>query len=181
MPGIDEPLSHSITRRSLLKTMGAGAVALSAGGLAEACGLGSIKGTTTNNTKKIVIGYVSPQTGEAAGFATGDNYVIDGIRAASAYKSGFKAGGKGYDVEIVVKDSQSNPNRASQVAQELVNSGVDIVLAASTPEVTNPVSDICEAGACPACPPSSPGRPGTSVAAPSPAAPSTSRRCSSSA
>jgi branched-chain amino acid transport system substrate-binding protein len=149
MPGIDDPLSHSITRRSLLKTMGAGAVALSAGGLAEACGLGTVKGTTTSNTGKIVIGYVSPQTGEAAGFAAGDNYVINQIRAAAAYKNGFKAGGKGYNVEIVVKDSQSNPNRASQVAQELVTSGVDIVLAASTPEVTNPVSDICEAGGVP--------------------------------
>jgi len=148
MPAIDEPLSHPITRRSLLKTIGAGAVALSAGGLAEACGLGSVKGTTTN-TGKITIGYVSPQTGEAAGFAAGDNYVVNKIRAAAAYKDGFKVGGKGYNVEIVVKDSQSNPNRASQVAQDLVNSGVDIVLAASTPEVTNPVADICEAGGVP--------------------------------
>jgi branched-chain amino acid transport system substrate-binding protein len=149
MPGIHEPLSHSITRRSLLKTMGAGAVALSAGGLAEACSLGAVKGTTTANTGKITIGFVSPQTGEAAGFAAGDNYVINKIRAAAAYKNGFQVGGKGYNVEIVVKDSQSNPNRASQVAQELVNGGVDIVLAASTPEVTNPVADICEAGGVP--------------------------------
>jgi branched-chain amino acid transport system substrate-binding protein len=149
MPGIHEPLSHSITRRSLLKTMGAGALALSAGGLAEACSLGAVKGTTTANTGKITIGFVSPQTGEAAGFAAGDNYVINKIRAAAAYKNGFQVGGKGYNVEIVVKDSQSNPNRASQVAQELVNGGVDIVLAASTPEVTNPVADICEAGGVP--------------------------------
>jgi branched-chain amino acid transport system substrate-binding protein len=149
MPGIESPLFQSITRRALLRKLGTGAVALSAGSLAAACGLGSVKGTTTNNTKKIVIGYVSPQTGEAAGFAAGDNYVINQIRSAAAVKNGFKAGGKTYDVEVVIKDSQSNPNRASQVAQELVNSGVDIVLAASTPEVTNPVSDICEAGGVP--------------------------------
>jgi branched-chain amino acid transport system substrate-binding protein len=138
-----------MSRRSLLKTIGAGALALSAGSIAEACGLGSVKGTTTNNTKKIVIGYVSPQTGEAAGFGAGDNYVINRLRAASAIKNGFKAAGKTYDVEIVVKDSQSNPNRASQVTQDLINSGVDIVLAASTPEVTNPVADLCEAGGIP--------------------------------
>ena len=95
MSGIEGRLSHYVTRRTLLKTMGAGALALSTSGLAEACGLGSVKGTSTNNTKKIVIGYVSPQTGEAAGFAAGDNYVIDGIRAASAYRNGFKAGGTG--------------------------------------------------------------------------------------
>jgi branched-chain amino acid transport system substrate-binding protein len=149
MSGIEGPLSHAVTRRTLLRSMGAGALVLGAGSLAEACGLGSVKGTTTNNTKKIVIGYVSPQTGEAAGFAAGDNYVINGIRAAGAYKNGFKAGGKTYDVEILVKDSQSNPNRASQVTQELVNSGVDLVLCASTPEVTNPVADFCEANGVP--------------------------------
>jgi branched-chain amino acid transport system substrate-binding protein len=138
-----------MSRRALLKTLGIGAVSLSAVTIAEACGLGSVKGTTTNNTKKIVIGYVSPQTGEAAGFAAGDNYVINRLRSSSAIKNGFKAGGKTYDVEIVIKDTQSSPNRASQVAQDLVNSGVDIVLASSTPEVTNPVADICEAGGVP--------------------------------
>jgi branched-chain amino acid transport system substrate-binding protein len=149
MPGIEDTFSHTLSRRSLLKTLGAGAVALGAAPILEACGLGSVKGTSTNNTKKIVIGYVSPQTGEAAGFALGDNFVINRLRSAAAIKNGFKAGGKTYDVEIVVKDTQSSPNVASQVAQDLVNSGVAIVLAASTPEVTNPVADICEAGGVP--------------------------------
>jgi branched-chain amino acid transport system substrate-binding protein len=146
MTDLENRLYQEISRRTLLKAAGAGALTLSAGALLDACG---IQGTSNSNSGKITIGYVSPQTGEAAGFATGDNYVIDGVRAASSYKNGFKAGGKGYDVEIVVKDSQSNPGRATAVTQELINAGADIVLCASTPEVTNPVATLCEASGVP--------------------------------
>ena len=46
---------------------------------------------------------------------------------------------------MVVKDSQSNPNRAAEVAKELiVNDEVAMMLVASTPETTNPVSTQCE-------------------------------------
>ena len=48
-------------------------------------------------------------------------------------------------VEVVVKDSQSNPNRAAEVAKDLiVKDKVDLMLVASTPETTNPVSTQCE-------------------------------------
>jgi branched-chain amino acid transport system substrate-binding protein len=146
MTEFQDRLDHEITRRTLLKAAGVGALTLSAGALLDAC---DIKGTTTSNNGKITIGYVSPQTGEAAGFATGDNYVINGVRAASAYKNGFKAGGKTYDVQIIVKDTQSSPTRATAVTQELINGGVDIVLCSSTPEVTNPVATLCEASGVP--------------------------------
>lgn len=146
MTDLEIRLYQEISRRTLLKAAGAGALTLSAGALLDACG---IQGTSNSNSGKLTIGYVSPQTGEAAGFATGDNYVIDGVRASSAYKSGFKAGGKGYDVEILVKDTQSNPTRATAVTQELINAGADIVLCASTPEVTNPVATLCEASGVP--------------------------------
>lgn len=147
MTDFEDRLNLAITRRALLKAAGAGAVTLSAGALLEACGLQGSSTPTSNG--KITIGYVSPQTGPVAGFATGDNYVIGGVRASSPYKNGFKVGSKTYDVEIVIKDTQSDPNRAGQVAQELVASGVDIVLCSSTPEVTNPVADICEANGVP--------------------------------
>lgn len=146
MAELENLLYSEITRRNLLKAAGAGALTLSAGALLEACG---IQGTSTGSNGKITIGYVSPQTGEAAGFATGDNYVINGVRAASAYKSGFKIGTKSYDVEIVVKDTQSSPARATAVTQELINGGADIVLCSSTPEVTNPVATLCEASGVP--------------------------------
>jgi branched-chain amino acid transport system substrate-binding protein len=146
MTEFEERMYQAITRRTLLKAAGVGALSLSAGALLDAC---DIRGTSTSSNGKITIGYVSPQTGEAAGFATGDNFVIDGIRASSAYKNGFKAGGKTYDVEIIVKDTQSSGARATAVTQELINAGADLILCASTPEVTNPVATLCEASGVP--------------------------------
>ena len=67
MADFENHLYQEITRRTLLKAAGAGALTLSAGALLEACG---IQGNSTTSNGKITIGYVSPQTGEAAGFAT---------------------------------------------------------------------------------------------------------------
>ncbi|QND58746.1 ABC transporter substrate-binding protein [Mesorhizobium huakuii] len=86
----------------------------------------------------IKLGYVSPQSGPLAAFAEADKFIIDGFLAAT------KAAGLNY--EVVVKDSQSNPNRAAEVAKELiVNDKVNLMLVASTPETTNPVATTCEA------------------------------------
>ncbi len=60
-------------------------------------------------------------------------------------KAGVKVGSATLPVEVVVKDSQSNPNRAAEVAKELIVSNkIDLMLVASTPETTNPVSTQCE-------------------------------------
>ncbi|MFT3975189.1 MAG: ABC transporter substrate-binding protein [Amaricoccus sp.] len=84
---------------------------------------------------KIKLGYVSPQTGPLAGFAESDAWNIQSFLASDL--------GKNFDV--IVKDSQSNPNRAAEVAKELIlDDGVNLMLAASTPENTNPVSGVCE-------------------------------------
>ena len=89
-------------------------------------------------SKPIKLGYVSPQTGPLAAFAEADKFIIDSFLAAT------KA--KGLKFEVVVKDSQSNPNRAAEVAKELiVTDEVNLMLVASTPETTNPVSTTCEA------------------------------------
>ena len=89
------------------------------------------------------IGYVSPQTGPLAPFGEADKWVIDQMKAA--FKSGLAIGGKKYDVQIILKDSQSNPNRAGEVANDLIlKDKVALVLTAGTPETSNPVSDACE-------------------------------------
>jgi branched-chain amino acid transport system substrate-binding protein len=134
---MDEPL---LLRRTLLKGLGLGAL----GAGAAACG-SSIRGSGPQTTGKIVIGFVSPQTGPLAGFASGDNFIADRIRKTAAYAKGFKAGGKTFQVEIVVKDTQSDPNRASQVARELIlQNHADLIVTSSTPETTNPVATVCE-------------------------------------
>src|SRR5207244_11506450 len=104
--------------------------------------------TTSSGT--IVIGYVSPQTGALAGFASSDNFVLSQVRSTRTYQNGFKLGSKTYDVKIVVKDTQSSPDRASQVARELIlTDKADLILTSSTPETTNPVADVCEASGIP--------------------------------
>lgn len=93
--------------------------------------------------KTIRIGYVTPTTGPLAPFAEADRFVIEQMR--QQFSKGLKLGAADYKVEILVKDSQSNPNRAAEVAGELIRKDkVNLVLVASTPETTNPVSDQCE-------------------------------------
>jgi branched-chain amino acid transport system substrate-binding protein len=134
-----------IARRSLLKGAGAGALAVGAGGFLAACGSG-IKGAGGSSTAGTInIGFITPLTGALAGFASGDKFVLQQVRATSAYKNGIKIGGKKYKVNVVVADSQSNPTRAGQVAQQLaLQNKVDMILTTSTPETTNPVASQCE-------------------------------------
>ena len=64
-------------------------------------------------------------------------------------RNGLLIGGTHYSVEIIDKDSQSDP-RSAQVANDLINSDkVDLLLTTSTPETVNPVSDAAEASGVP--------------------------------
>ncbi|MBN8629877.1 MAG: ABC transporter substrate-binding protein [Rhodobacterales bacterium] len=88
------------------------------------------------------IGYVSPQTGPLAGFGESDAFALEATKAAFA---GLQNNGAPVDVEIIVKDTQSSPNRASEVTAQLIESdGVNLVIAQGAPETTNPVADQCE-------------------------------------
>src|SRR5690606_37294770 len=91
----------------------------------------------------IRVGYVSPQTGPLAGMAEADGYVLDIARRLTA--DGIQVGNTRRPVEFLVRDTQSNPNRAAEVTSSLiVNDGVTLLLVASTPETTNPVSTVAE-------------------------------------
>ena len=119
-----------LTRRSFLGTSAAG-VSLAASGLAA---------PALAQGRKIRLGYVSPQTGPLAGFAESDAYNIARFLATDA----------GRNFDVIVKDSQSNPTRAAEVAKDLIISdGIDLMLVASTPENTNPVATTCEAEGVP--------------------------------
>jgi len=139
MPG-DQPIS----RRSLLKGVGAGSLAVSAGGFLAACSSG-LKGGGSAASGTINIGFITPLTGVLSGFASGDKYVLSQIQQSSTYTSGIKIGSKKYKININVQDSQSSPTRAAQVAQQLITQDhVDMILTTSTPETTNPVASACE-------------------------------------
>ncbi|HHZ08479.1 MAG TPA: ABC transporter substrate-binding protein [Rhizobiales bacterium] len=99
-------------------------------------------------TPKLRIGHVSPRTGPLAGFAEADDHILAGI--SKAYSGGIDNNGRAWAIEIVSKDSQSNPNRAAEVASELIlKEEVDIIVAASTPDTVNPVSDQAEVNGTP--------------------------------
>ena len=122
-----------LTRRRLLKSAAATGLVTSAGALAA---------PALAQGARVRIGYVSPQTGPLAGFAEADAFTIDAFNRIAA--------DQGLDVEVIVKDSQSNPNRAADVAQELIiDDEIHLMLVASTPETTNPVSTVAESEGIP--------------------------------
>ena len=99
-------------------------------------------------TPTLRIGHVSPRTGPLAGFAEADDFVLAGIE--KAFAGGIENNGKSWNIEIISKDSQSNPNRAAEVAADLIlGDEVDIIVAASTPDTVNPVSDQAEVNEVP--------------------------------
>jgi branched-chain amino acid transport system substrate-binding protein len=139
------PQGEAPTRRSVLRGMGAGALATGAGGILAACSSGSKISPAASSTSTINIGYIAPFTGSLAGFASADKFVVSTIRNTPAFAKGFKAGGKTYQVNIIVNDSQSDPNRASQLARQLIlNNNVDLLLTSSTPETVNPVAVVAQ-------------------------------------
>ena len=95
-------------RRDVIKLLGATAIT----------GPMILRGTTANaaSSKVIKIGHISPQTGVFAPFAEADPFILNQIRTALA--KGITNGGASYEVQIISKDSQSNTNRASEVAGE---------------------------------------------------------------
>lgn len=126
-------LLSALSRRKFLAT---GAVALATPAILR-------NGRAFAQTPVLKIGHVSPKTGPLASFAEADDYVLSAI--SKAFSAGIENNGKSYAVEIISKDSQSNPNRAAEVAADLILSDeVDIIVAASTPDTVNPVSDQAE-------------------------------------
>ncbi len=128
-------------RRKALRTLalgGAGALAAPALLMRSAHAAG----------RTIKIGMVSPSTGPIAAFGEADQFVLAGVR--KALSDGIMVAGEKHPVEIIYKDSQSNPNRASEVAAQLINNDrIDFMVASSTSDTTNPVSDQCELNGVP--------------------------------
>jgi len=115
---------------------------LQSAGIAAAVGMVDMKSTFAA-AKEVRIGYVSPQTGPLAAFGEADKWVIAGLQ--QTFKTGVTISGKTLPIKLIVKDSQSTPNRAGEVANDLIlKDNVDLILVSSTPETANPVSDACE-------------------------------------
>ena len=122
-----------LSRRSFMKGVFA----------ASAVSAVSLKAPFVHASDTLRIGFVSPQTGPLAVFAEPDDFTM--MQIFQKVKNGVEIDGRRHDVEVIYKDSQSNPSRAATVTAELIlKDGVDLVVASSTPATCNPVADQCE-------------------------------------
>jgi branched-chain amino acid transport system substrate-binding protein len=98
--------------------------------------------------RAIKIGFVGPRTGALARFGECQDFILAGIRKLVA--AGLTINGKSHPLQIIENDSESNRKRASELATNLVKTErVDLMLASSTGETVNPVSDVCELNGVP--------------------------------
>ncbi len=125
-------MDHQPTRRRVLAHIAAGAAAVQLPFPAAA-----------QTRRTIRIGFVSPHTGVLAAFGETDKWTLEALREVLA--KGVTVNGMPYAVEVLHRDSQSSPNRAAEVANDLIlKDKVDLMVATSAPETVNPVSDACE-------------------------------------
>src|SRR2546430_1645081 len=101
---MQRPTSLKMNRRSLVLRGG--------GTLAAAAVASSFPAPWVRAAKPVKIGYVSPQTGPLAPFAAADDFIVGSVREV------FKK--QNLPIEIIVKDSQTNSNRAAEVAADLI-------------------------------------------------------------
>jgi len=131
--------SLAISRRLFVRSAGAAGLA---------AGLAPYGAFAAGANAKLKVGFISPRTGALGSFGETDGYILELVRKALA--QGLKVGDKTYEVEIMDRDTQSDPARAGQLAKTLINSDkIDLMLAISTPETINPVADACEAAGVP--------------------------------
>ena len=139
-PIIEQTNEPMPSRRTVLGASGAVGLAL--------LNPSSIFAQGADGANTIRVGFISPRTGALAGFGEADGYVLGLARKSLA--GGLMVGGKKYAVEILDRDTQSDPARASQLAKALINSDkVDLILVTSAPETVNPVADACEGAGVP--------------------------------
>lgn len=103
-----------LNRRQILKTSLAAAAA-------------AMPGATRAASGKLKIGHITAITGAQASFGVTERWMVEKILKATGGK--IRSGGTEYEIEIVVRDTQSNPNRLASVGQELIlREGVDLLL-----------------------------------------------------
>ena len=133
--------ASGVDRRTLLRRAGAAGVGFS---LAPWIATSS----ASASARAVKIGYVTPRTGALADFGQCDTYTI--AQMQKLFAKGIKVGGSTHPVEIYAQDAQSSSARAGMVAQNLITAHqIDLMLVEGTPNITNPVCDICEAASVP--------------------------------
>ena len=127
-----------ITRRAALRAAAVASATVAMPGIIRAAGDETIK-----------IGFISPVTGPLGLFGETDAYTLAQMR--KRFANGLEVGGKTYQVKVFDRDAQSDPNKASELAGDLIlNENVDLMIPASTTDIINPTADQCELNGVPA-------------------------------
>lgn len=123
------------SRRTVLKGLGASAAASS---------LAMPTVLRAQTAGKIKMGYISPATGPLGLFGETDGFTAQKIREALGGQI-QAANGDLYEIEILERDSQSNPNKAAEIAGDLIlNDEVSILVPASTTDTILPSMEQAE-------------------------------------
>lgn len=125
------------SRRTVLKGIAAtaGAAVIGVPSMAHAQSEGTIR-----------IGYIDQLTGIRANFGETAPWVVEQVQ--EVLKGGVEIDGKLWDVEILVRDSQSDPNRMGSLGNELVlRENVDLLLVADG--LAAPALEICDQNGTP--------------------------------
>ena len=172
----DDPKGSTVSRRQFLKMAGVAGAAVGVGGglggLLAACGDDEETTTTAGATettaggtettaggtettaggemgREVKVGWVTMTTGVFAGLSEPDDFLLN--QAKEAIGDGLVgADGMVHPVAWVVKDSQSDTNRAAEVTSELITQDKpDLITGGMTPVVNLPVGTQCEANGVP--------------------------------
>ncbi|MBN9016022.1 MAG: ABC transporter substrate-binding protein [Rhizobiales bacterium] len=123
------------SRRSVLKGLAASAAAST---------LAMPTYVRAQTAGKIKLGYISPTTGPLASFGETDGYTLTKIRAVLGGKLTANNGNT-YEIEILDRDSQSNPNKSAEIAGNLIlNDEIQLLLPASTTDTILPAAEQAE-------------------------------------
>lgn len=117
-------------------------------GTSETSGSTSVSSGPTGG-RPIKVGVAAPRTGALALFAVPMEWYVSHIKEAT--KDGVLCGdGTTRQLDIIIRDTQSDSNRAASVTADLIQvDGVDIMTAGGSPDTVNPSADQCEALGCP--------------------------------
>ena len=134
-----------IDRRTVLGWSVGGALGLALAGCKRSPEPGAGPGGSAGgDSREVVIGYVSPQTGPLAAFAAADMFIVERVVRALDAKA-IMVDGKKARFQVKRVDSQSNPTKAGEVARGLISGDkVDLIVVGHTPDTTNPVAGVCE-------------------------------------
>src|SRR5208282_144669 len=99
-----------VTRRQFNQVFGAGIGA----GLSSLMWSGRVQAAE----RPIKIGWVDPETGPLASLAEGNKFVLSELK--EILDKGIDVGGVRHPIQVIVKDSRSDSNRAAEAAAELI-------------------------------------------------------------